>query len=380
MGRNHIYIDIVDVALLCRLDIKWDTMESDEVQAKCPYCGDYKYRLYMSRKADNATFWCHNCGTGGNAVTLYADFNPGMKRLSTKEAFLELLRLPNVHCHESFTEYATSKTERIRPVHERSQIYLEMLSLLPLEDKHYQNLKSRGLSDEMIRGNMYKSLPTSSKDRKRIISHLTAHFDLSDMPGFYTKELQWQMACCQHSGFFIPVCDRYNQIQGLQIRLDEGPPKIVTYPDGRRVKKKGDRFRWLSTRGSFYQNGTGISSYIHIVGDQNCDTLRITEGPLKADIASYLSGGELFLGLTGVQNLKHLGEIVAQLNPKRILECIDMDVRCNPDVQRAQAKIQSICMPLCEEYRTFTWPPNQKGIDDWLLFEKLKRERGYFAA
>ena len=169
MGRNHIYIDIVDVALLCRLDIKWDTMESDEVQAKCPYCGDYKYRLYMSRKADNATFWCHNCGTGGNAVTLYADFNPGMKRLSTKEAFLELLRLPNVHCHESFTEYATSKTERIRPVHERSQIYLEMLSLLPLEDKHYQNLKSRGLSDEMIRGNMYKSLPTSSKDRKRII-------------------------------------------------------------------------------------------------------------------------------------------------------------------------------------------------------------------
>ena len=146
------------------------------------------------------------------------------------------------------------------------------------------------------------------------------------------------------------------------------------------MKKKGDRFRWLSTRGSFYQNGTGISSYIHIVGDQNCDTLRITEGPLKADIASYLSGGELFLGLTGVQNLKHLGEIVAQLNPKRILECIDMDVRCNPDVQRAQAKIQSICMPLCEEYRTFTWPPNQKGIDDWLLFEKLKRERGYFAA
>lgn len=57
-----------------------------------------------------------------------------------------------------------------------------------------------------------------------------------------------------------------------------------------------------------------------------------------------------------------------------------MDVRTNPQVQRAQAKIRSICMPLCEDYRAFTWPVEQKGIDDWLLFEKLKQEHLYRAA
>ncbi len=67
-------------------------------------------------------------------------------------------------------------------------------------------------------------------------------------------------------------------------------------------------------------------------------------------------------------------EIVRELYPKRILECIDMNVRSNPHVQKAQAKIRSICMPLCEECRPFTWPQEQKDVDDWLLFEKLKRE------
>lgn len=93
-----------------------------------------------------------------------------------------------------------------------------------------------------------------------------------------------------------------------------------------------------------------------------------------------VSDGDLFIGLTGVQNVRYLADVVEQLRPKRILECVDMDVRTNPQVQRAQAKIRSICMPLCEDYRAFTWPAEQKGIDDWLLFESLKQEHLYRAA
>ena len=101
----------------------------------------------------------------------------------------------------------------------------------------------------------------------------------------------------------------------------------MTLPDGSRVEKTGNRFRWFSTGGmrsgqKIFENGTGISSYIHVAGDPHSDTLHITEGPLKADIASYLSGGELFIGLTGVQNVRYLADVVAQLKPKRILECI----------------------------------------------------------
>ena len=299
--------------------------------------------------------------------------------MTTREAFAELLNHPQVYTGEPIYQEKSYTPEPIRPLHERSQIYLEMLSMLHLEEKHYCNLLERGLSDTIIRGNMYRSIPTDWKKRQDMVRRLSARFDLAGILGFYTKNLHWDMANCRYSGILIPICSKDSQIQGLQIRLDEPPPRIITKPDGSKIEKKGDRFRWFSTGGmsngkKYYENGTGISSYIHVVGDLNSDTLHITEGAMKADIASFLSDGELFIGLTGVQNVRYLEQVVKELHPKRILECIDMDVRSNPHVQKAQSKIRSICVPLCEEYRPFTWPVEQKGIDYWLLFEKLKAQ------
>ncbi len=85
------------------------------------------------------------------------------------------------------------------------------------------------------------------------------------------------------------------------------------------------------------KNGTGISSYIHVVGDLSCDTLHITEGAMKADIASFLSGGRtLYRAYRRTE--PGIWRTLRQLKPKRILECVDMDCRTNPHVQRAQAK------------------------------------------
>ena len=331
----------------------------------------------MSRKPDNSSFWCHNCGATGNAVTLYADFNPKGIKLTNYESYKELLENPHVHKGPIFADREKT-VDNIKPLEKRSQIYLELLNLLDLEEKHYINLHNRGLSDAMIEGNMYRSLPTEYYKRRKVVDTLSSMYDLSGMPGFYTNKGKWEMSNCKYSGILIPVCDENDNIQGLQIRYDNLPPKIVFDEKANKVEKKGDRFRWLSTNGT-YENGTGIPSYIHIVGDITSDTLHLTEGPLKADVASFLSGGELFIGLTGVQNVKFLASVIKTLKPKKILECIDMDCRTNDHVRRAQAKIRAICMPLCEEYKTMTWPMAQKGIDDYLLFEKLKRENGLVA-
>ena len=375
--KNYIYIDVVDTAILCGLDIKQSTLDREDVAARCPYCDDYKYRFYMSRKADNSAFWCHNCGSTGNAVTLYADFNPQGRRLTNYDAYKELLENPHIYKGD-FPEDRVKTEYKIKPLEKRSEIYLNLLNLLDLDEKHYLNLHNRGLTDEIIKGNMYRSLPTDYYKRSRIVQQLSNWFDLSDMPGFYTQNGKWMMSNCKYSGILLPVCDKNNFIQGLQIRYDNLPPKIIRDANGNKIEKKGDRFRWLSTSGT-YENGTGISSYIHIAGDITSDTLHLTEGPLKADVASFLSDGELFIGLTGVQNVGYLEGVIKDLKPKRILECIDMDVRTNSHVRKAQAKIRSICMPLCEEYRAITWPIEQKGIDDYLLFEKLKREHGLAA-
>lgn len=374
--RNYIDFDLLDTARICDLDIDETTAHKDDVAVRCPYCRDYKHRMFLSHKPGNNAFWCHNCGATGSAVTIYADFNPEGKRLTNFEAYREMLRRDDIRKNEIPLDVTESNIYNIRPLNERSEIYLALLKLLDLEEKHHSNLHNRGLTDEMIAGNMYRSIPTDSNIRRKVIDTLSSYYDLSGMPGFYTKNNRWQMANCTRSGFLIPVCTYDNKIQGLQIRLDEPPPKVVTLSNGEKVEKKGERYKWFSTGGNYYQNGTSISSYIHIVGDLNCDTLHITEGPLKADIASFLSGGELFIGLTGVQNVKYLAEVVKKLKPKRIVGCIDMDCRSNPHVQKAQSKIQAICNPLCDDYRNFVWPVEQKGIDDWLLFEKLKRENG----
>lgn len=370
---NLVSIDLIDTAILCGIDIKRDTLEENEVQARCPYCRDYKYRMYLCSDPQRPVFWCHNCGTGGNAVSLYADFNPSGVALTAKESWRQLINHPAVRTGElAYRQEPVPK--RIKPLDERSKIYLELLKQLQLEPAHKQNLHSRGLTDEIIDGNMYRSIPTNWRFRQNVVDKLAARFDLSDMPGFYTKGVQWRLAGCRNSGILIPVCDSNNRIQSLQIRLDFPQEQSIEMPDGSVVVKNGGRFRTLSSAGKFYTNGTGTSSFIHVVGDLNSSTIYLTEGPMKADIASFLSGGHLFIGLTGVQNTQYLECVIKQLQPAEIVECIDMDVRTNPDVQRAQARIRSICMPLCVHYITFQWPSEEKGIDDYLLYQRLKEE------
>ena len=43
MNGKYIYIDVVDTAVLCNLEIQESTLHNEEVKAKCPYCKDYKY-------------------------------------------------------------------------------------------------------------------------------------------------------------------------------------------------------------------------------------------------------------------------------------------------------------------------------------------------
>ena len=366
----YITFDLLDTAELCALDIKERTLAKEEVEARCPYCNDHRYRMYLNRITH--MFFCQNCGTGGNAVTLYADCNPKGIRLTNYESYKALSAEPSVRQYD--VPVIESRGEPpIRELSERSEIYLEFLKLLRLEKDHLTNLLNRGLSTEIIKGNMYKSFPTDKTERQWICDNLAARYDLTDVPGFYRSGGRWSIIGLK-SGILIPICSKDNLIQGLQIRFDNPPVKRITAADGKVTEKVGGRFRWLSTGGNGFTDGTGITSYIHVTGDVSSDTLYLTEGGMKADIASYLSGGRLFIGLTGVQNVRYLKEIVTSLHPKRIVECIDMDCRTNPQVQKAQSKIQAICTPLCEEYKRFFWPKEQKGIDDFMLFMKLKKE------
>lgn len=357
------YIDVVDTAILCGLDIKQSTLERNEVQARCPYCNDYKYRMYLSRDPDNPTFFCHNCGHCGNAVILYMDFNPMLQPMTTKEAYHSLISNPNIHTQANPYYYAPQPL-RIKPLWERDIIYKEFLKLLKLEPMHRENLHQRGMSDAIINGSLYKSFPVDPDFQQWIVDILASRFDLTDMPGFYTENNRWQIAK-YGSGILTPVCTADNQIQGLQIRYDTVPIIRHLREDGSLIEKKGCRFSWFSSAN--YPNGTGIKGYMHVVGNVDSDILFLTEGVMKSDISSYLSGGSLFAGLTGVNNIQFLAEVLMRLKPRVIVECIDMDKRYNPHVMKALENIRSICIPLCESYQPLEWSNRYKGVDNYYL-------------
>src|SRR5699024_1508335 len=73
----------------CGLVIDSRTLQREEVEASCPFCGDHgpgKYHLSLNTVTDQ--YRCNLCGASGNSVSLYARLHD----LSNKEAYLELAK------------------------------------------------------------------------------------------------------------------------------------------------------------------------------------------------------------------------------------------------------------------------------------------------
>jgi len=337
-------IRILDVALLCRLNLDRRTLGRVEVQANCPLCSDSGNHLYLNTESNQ--FFCQRCRRGGGAVRLYAL----LEKLDEREAFQRLVNDSRIRVSEGFIPAQKIRQYELKPLKERHAVYLDFLTLLDLTTAHRMNLRNRGLSGDTIDGNLYKTVPLSHSSRTRILSRLSENYDLRGVPGFWFDERNrvWKMTA--RAGFFIPVCDSNNLIQGLQIRFD----------DNRKQK-----YCWFSS--SKNENGCGAKSWIHVAGDARSDTLCITEGGLKADAASFLSNGALFAAVPGANSLQFLAGVIQELRPRKIVECLDMDKLTNEIVRAGAEKVGQIARPLCGEYTQFRWDTRFKGIDDYLL-------------
>lgn len=242
----------------------------------------------------------------------------------------------------------------MKPLIERHNVYYDLLRLLYLNNSHYKDLADRGLSAVNIRQFMYKSLPANEYECRNVIKNLCQKHDLSGIPGFYCKYGEWKMYMPKYGGFFVPVCDKDGYIQGMQIRLDSDT----------------ERYRWFST--NEYPEGTGVSSWVHVVGNTSSDTAYLTEGALKADVTSTLSGGELFIAIPGVNAVTCLADTLRRLKLKKVYEAFDMDKQVNVNVMKALARIKEILKECGIETQTCTWNPWYKGIDDYVLYRNKR--------
>ena len=217
-----------------------------------------------------------------------------------------------------------------------------------LSEAHRAGLLARGLTDEAILQNGYRTLGYGKELRDWIALQLSARFDLNGIPGFFYAQSAWRM--CAYSGLLVPVRAADGRIQGVQIRRDNAD----------RMK-----YAWMSSAGKPY--GTGARSWIHVAGDRNKKQAVITEGAIKGDVSSTLTERSLFICLPGVNAISFLNDTLRELRVTEVWEAFDMDKRCNPQVQAAVIRLRQEMKKAGIPCRMMAWDPAYKGIDDFLV-------------
>lgn len=345
--------DIVQTAALCGIEFYPQQRNSVEIRANCPFCGDTRYHLGLNREKE--MFHCFRCKASGNSVSLYAR----MHGISNREAY-RALRDETAENVDLIPQVETASETPIRPLNERHDVYYDFLRMLNLQPVHRENLIGRGLNFSEICRFMYKSVPLDRVFRREVLEKLSAVYDLTGIPGFYRdKNGDWQMYLKSCGGIFVPVCNKDGYIQGLQVRLN--------LPEGSLDKK----FRWFSSR--HFNGGTAAKSWIHVVGDISSDEAVLTEGAMKADIASVLSGGRLFIAVPGVNAINLLPDVLRELRIRRVYEAMDMDKYSKPEVKDAMIALRSVIKSCDVDCKACSWNPYYKGIDDY-CFAKMQRE------
>ena len=347
--KQYEKIPIVDAARRCGIALDSRTLKHREVEATCPFCHDHgpgKYHLSLNTATDQ--YRCHLCGAHGNSVTLYAR----LMGVTNREAYQALKQEGKVY-PMSRREASPSDAERQPlPLEQRHEAYTAMLDHLTLLDKHRENLLERGLSEERIAQNQYRSMPETDAGRRLLAALLcSGGHELLGLPGFRTYYGDWKIT--GPKGFLIPVRNKNGLIQGMKIRLDD-------------ADKPNRKYRWLSSRD--LPNGTRSYSYIHVTGDTTQKRAFLTEGPLKGDVASYLAHDALFVCVGGVNAIRGLKKTLMGLGVSRVVEAMDMDQMTNPDVRNAVLAMRREVQAIKGlKYTKYTWDPAYKGIDDYLL-------------
>ncbi len=224
---------------------------------------------------------------------------------------------------------------------------------LVLSEEHRRALMARGLDDEAIERNGYRSTPTALY-AATVTRLLAEHHDLAGVPGFYKDHGAWRMVPLSQ-GVLIPVRDSLNRIQALMIRRDgaSGSGKYI----------------WLSSARREAGASSGAPShYANALLLKDAREVTLTEGALKSQIAAHLLNAPVIgnapscFGADFAANLK---KDFPQL--KTVYVAFDMDFRRNAHVKAALFRLVEQLEKARFDVRVRTWPDRWKGIDDYLL-------------
>lgn len=239
----------------------------------------------------------------------------------------------------------------------RHAVYSMLLNTLRFEVEFAEqdedcwiDLQCRGLSESEIRVRGYRYYGGKHPGLIERLAGLDQG-NLADVPGFRLLPNSKKLEFRSPTGLLIPVRNIDGQIVAIKVRhVDrDGAAKYVYISS----KKRG---------------GASPGSPVHVplhTKNLSTQTVRVTEGELKADVATALTN-VLTLGVPGVASLCKTEPILQQLGAENVLLAVDADHRQNPQVAQSLVNAYEL---LCTNFdvEVETWPKKfGKGIDDLL--------------
>jgi len=334
------------------LPIPYPPQGKSSYYINCPNCDYGGKNRHLNINLIKDVFRCPKCGFSGGVFDLYCRYTR-YPRENVRDELMRILRGYSVKQQVSCNSVLYIKKESDKlpasDIETRHKAYTMFLSMLPLSADHMRNLLSRGLSDQTIQDNEYKTTPVTYERElaNRIISY---GFRLSGVPGFYiNNDGKWAFISNKR-GFLIPVRDIKGRIQGLQIRRDN---------------EKNRKYRWVSSNGM--ESGCGAEGWVHVAG-QVSECVILTEGPLKADIIHHLTG-QTVIAVPGVNSLKHLEKTLAgliELGTQQVMTAFDMDFIQNHHVESGYQELINLLGRMNLRFGTYLWNPAFKGLDDYI--------------
>lgn len=249
----------------------------------------------------------------------------------------------------------------VAPIAERHRVYSALLDILALSTTHRRALTRRGLTPGDIDRAGYRTLPPVG-DRAQVVKALRIALGgtiANDIPGLdYSCTTNPDVRLLGPAGVLIPVRDHQGQIQALKVRCDD-PTR--------------GKYLWLS---STSVDGPSSGAPCHLVAHPDAPhlTVRVTEGPLKADVATALSALST-IGIPGVTAYRSCLPVLRELGVHTVVLAWDADARKKTThTNFVASSLESFALLLASEgiaVEVETWlcddQHTPKGIDDALL-------------
>ena len=298
--------------------------------------------------------WCSFSADGTWALCRRVDTGAGIHKVDKAGADYWLYRLGRPYTlsathHRTALPALPRAGRACRPGHVGPRLPCPA-DALPLSSTHRQALRQRGLADVEILRRGYRTFPHHGRAAlaKRLVEQLGADI-CAQVPGFYVAEQDgrrwWSLAGA--AGLLIPVRNLDGHIVALKVRADDpgDGPKYTTISSA----KHGGPSPGAPVHVPLYEGARGT-------------TVRLTEGELKADVATALSG-LLTLSIPGVAMWRKALPVLEALQPQRVLLAFDADWRSNPHVAHALGQAAFALVKAGYEVQVEDWEPSARQRD-----------------